>query len=571
MGGEPAAGSVFTEVLGQRYGPFKECRSGGCWFGFKPLSADLNPFPQVLGEDFLSCVADARLDGPADFLESFQRSGSSFLGGLHGEFALAIYDQRSTRLFLARDRIGVKPLYYFANSHLLVFGSDIRDVLGHPGVAQDYDDHAVAHYLTSVAEPPWDSTFFSKVKKLAPGHWLTYSAGKIIVQGYWTPCVQPLPFRSRDVRDYSSYLSSLLQDSVRRRLSPHLPTGAHLSGGLDSSAIAVLAARELRKQGSSLTAFSWSPPLVGPLTPNDERRRVRQICQQEELACHYLQRFSHDSRSFLMRDPAREPIEMAFLEEPLQRLASQSGIKVVLSGWGGDEFASFNGRGVLPEAFLRLRWAYVWSELKLLARRRGASWIRTFLSKVVSVLLPAPLYDLRFPVDSPVNYLHPRYAKLAKPPDRCRELPGGRRNMQALWRMGHLARRMESWAASGFSTDIDYRYPLLDVGIVEFCYSVPEWLHQFRGYTRFLFRQAVESLLPADMVWGFPKEEQSAWTMTIAPRLDPDPGALLRGLRQKAENQDSTYVDLRSLLADWDIQERRGPLRSRAIQAAHLS
>jgi asparagine synthase (glutamine-hydrolysing) len=157
-------------------------------------------------------------------------------------FAFAIWDARRRRLMLARDRIGVKPLYFAALPRLFVFGSEIKAILADSDVDRSIDYEALSYYL-ALNYTPAPYTAFAKVRQLLPGHYLLVDAtGRAEEREYWD-----LKFREhssrRSERDYLDEFESLLQDSVRLRLVSDVPFGSFLSGGLDSSAVSYYMAR----------------------------------------------------------------------------------------------------------------------------------------------------------------------------------------------------------------------------------------------------------------------------------------------------------------------------------------
>lgn len=484
---------------------------------------------------------------------------------LLGDFAFALWDVRRRRLFLARDPLGVKPLYYHSGPRLLVFASDVKGVLGHPDVSHSYDRAFLSDYLRNPTFERLESTFFAGVRKLPPAHHLTFADGVAHSRRYWDPRHAPELRLSND-EAYAERMRELVEAAVACRLRAAAPIGVHLSGGLDSSAIAVLAARQLARSGGSPIAYSWSPPPPsGPLAEQDERRRVEMVARQEGVECRYAERWLHEVARLAMLDPAREPTTMAQLEFKTQEQAAADGVGILLSGWGGDEFATFNGRGHLAAEFLRGHWPSVWRECRSAAARSGGRPIEVFRARVVRPILPVQGGR----IDGPErHYAHPSIVRDFPPRPTAREGIGGRANMELLLGLGHLGQRTEDWARLGAPRGIAYRYPLLDRRLVEFCFSLPPRLFHHLGFTRYVFRKAFADILPTEIVWGRPKRETAIDRTPVA--ADAPRSELLAAVRERAARPQD-IVDADRLLHDWSRPETVGVLRSRAVQCLFLA
>ncbi|MFQ5601671.1 MAG: asparagine synthase (glutamine-hydrolyzing) [bacterium] len=160
---------------------------------------------------------------------------------LNGMFGFAIWDQKKNTLFLARDRLGIKPLYYYFNHQMLAFGSELKSILQLKEVPREVDPQALDIYLTFEYIPsPY--SIFQNIRKLPPGHHLTLKNGQISIKKYWELKYEEREFNERE---FEEQLVALLQDAVKIRLMSDVPLGALLSGGIDSSAIVALMSREM--------------------------------------------------------------------------------------------------------------------------------------------------------------------------------------------------------------------------------------------------------------------------------------------------------------------------------------
>ncbi|MBA4123873.1 MAG: asparagine synthase (glutamine-hydrolyzing) [Acidobacteria bacterium] len=178
-------------------------------------------------------------------LHLYEKHGADCVQYLRGMFAFAIWDERDQSLFIARDRIGKKPLLY---SHQpngdLIFGSEFRALLQHPAVSREVDYEAIHHYLTFICVPA-PLTGFKQIRKLEPAHWLRWKDGKIETKKYWT-----LDYSKKikiSEEDAIEETTRILREATKLRLISEVPLGAFLSGGVDSSIVVALMAQESEK------------------------------------------------------------------------------------------------------------------------------------------------------------------------------------------------------------------------------------------------------------------------------------------------------------------------------------
>ena len=188
------------------------------------------------------------LSDGALILRAYRRWGFECPHHLLGDYAFAVWDAEHRTLFCARDHIGARPLYYCATANGIVFASDVNAVLAAPGVSDALDESATATWL---ACPHWQfgaRTFFRAIQRLPPGHLLAVGSGPARVARWWRPeNVPPVPAGDDD--SVAEAFLDLYARAVEDRVRTPLPVGVHLSGGLDSSSVAVRAARALQRMG----------------------------------------------------------------------------------------------------------------------------------------------------------------------------------------------------------------------------------------------------------------------------------------------------------------------------------
>jgi asparagine synthase (glutamine-hydrolysing) len=183
-------------------------------------------------------------------LEAFREWDTDCFARFRGMFAVALWSKSRRRLVLARDRVGIKPLYFYRRGADLYFGSELKAILEHPEVPRTLDLRALQHYL-SLNYVPCPHTLIDGVRKVPPGHWLEWRAGRVQMQAWWTLEFQP---RQWTLASAKSELDGLLRDSVREHLVSDVPLGVWASGGVDSSTVLHYAS----EGGARLKTFSVS-------------------------------------------------------------------------------------------------------------------------------------------------------------------------------------------------------------------------------------------------------------------------------------------------------------------------
>lgn len=449
-------------------------------------------------------------------LHAYEEWGAECLRRFNGMFAFAIWSRRNRSLFLARDRIGEKPLYYFRDGQRLVFGSEIKSIVADPTIPRELNLKGLVNFLAfNHAVAP--ETIYRSIFKLLPGHFLIACGDDLRVVQYWdvgdeAPAVE----RGMSEEEHAGQVLKLLDDSVRRRMVADVPVGAFLSGGVDSSAVVAL----MRRHASGpIKTFSLGFAIGGAYNELSDARRVAEFLGTEhhelnvqhvdlvdtlwKLVYHYDEPFG---------DPAGFPVYL------LSRYARKY-VKVVLAGDGGDElFGGYRRYAAdqfsslyqgLPGAFTRNFLPSLAEKLPRLRRikrtlqtlplsdpaRRYASWLEVFTPDLRSALLQPHLLNEIDGYDPMWPYPHYYW-----------RLSGGTAS-------DHLNRVMyvdvKTWLADAFMEKIDKatmacsleaRLPILDHRLVEYAFQIPGH-HKIRGWsTKRVFKHAVRDLLPSGVL-----------------------------------------------------------------------
>jgi asparagine synthase (glutamine-hydrolysing) len=440
----------------------------------------------------------------------YEQHGEGFVERLRGMFAIALWDEGERRLLLARDRFGIKPLYYRLSGGDISFASELKAMLEQPGFSRAIDPRAVAAYLAFNSIPA-PLTVFAEARKLPPGHLLSWRGGEVTLRRY----ARPQPVAADEVRkggidELAAELRDVLRDSIRAHLVADVPVGVLLSGGVDSGGITALAAAE---SGEALRTFSIGFEESG----FDEMGRARLVAE----------RYGTDHRELVLRPDAVEllPKLVETFDEPfgdssalptylVSELAAGE-VKVALSGEGGDEL--FGGY-----------YTYVADQL---APRVGR--LATLAKPLVEAL---PSGDSRVGFDykakrfaraaanaDPLERhhawkeIHPAQRRRAlmgadpgwDPVDLYRERYAETRGAQRLARMQDVDLGiylvddlLVKTDRASMAHSLELRVPLLDQRVADFALAMPDRL-KVRGFAKKrLLRRALAPLLPREIVHG---------------------------------------------------------------------
>ncbi len=448
-------------------------------------------------------------------LELFaRRGGAATLEKLHGMFAFAVWDAKSQALFLARDRLGVKPMYYAVRGGRLLFASEMKALLAHPDVPRRLNAKAVDDFLTYLYVPA-PQTIFEDINELPPAHWLEWKNGKARVERYWDALPEPAEAPASQLAEE---LRGQLDRAVRLRLVSDVPLGAFLSGGIDSSSIVALMAR-----ASANTVRSFSLGFGAGAEHYTELEYARKVSRRYNTEHQELEIFPKCAELLpVMVEHFDEPFgnPTALLIYQLAELTRKH-VTVALAGDAGDEvflgYPRYHGvrlrryLDLFPRAARRAIAALaenIWENSNgFHARRRvreflttaGEHWQQAYASWV-SYFSPAmrrELYTDEFRAavggyDSGA-VLDEYFARVAQaaPLDQVSYV-----DLHTFLPYNLL----EYGDRMGMAHALELRLPFTDHRLVEFSMRVPAELKLRGRHTKFLLREAVRPLLPAEIL-----------------------------------------------------------------------
>lgn len=486
------------------------------------------PPPRVrLAEGGGLMAADIRLDRPLDLADSLgvdrtldaeelalralARWGEDLPDRMDGDFALAAWHPADRRLICARDVMGVRPLYYYHRpGELFAFASLPRGLHGSGVAPRDLD---VPRLLQRLIAPAAGSghTQFKQILCVPAAHSLTVTAGGARLHRAWRPDPASVGKWRGSRAEAAETLRKLIEEAVACRLPPAGPAACHFSGGLDSSAIAVIAARQLRKDGRRLHAYTMRSGSARSLEISDENRDhvAAVLAQERDIEWSPV----HQS-PFGDEEPFDEDIQQSGAgigpENRICAAAARAGAQVLLSGVGGDEGASYHGRMIHRSLLLAGHWRTLRRELPRLAAREATPLWRV-VAGIVLQLAPPSVGEwvarrrgnpgLR-PFKQRLQVLGPAAVQqlMADPPI---ELKPGTSARHRIWLLteGYLFGRIDQWSIIGARHGLAYSYPLLDRRVLEFALSLPLRMLVSGGYSRQPFRDAMAGILPDSVRW----------------------------------------------------------------------
>jgi asparagine synthase (glutamine-hydrolysing) len=445
-------------------------------------------------------------------IHAYDEYGTDCPKHLRGMFALAIWNERDKSLFLARDRVGKKPLLYARTSDQLVFGSEFTALLAHPAVSREVNYEAIHHYLSFISVPA-PLTAYQAIRKLEPGHWLLWQNGEIKSERYWQ-----IDF-SRKVniseQEAGERVSELLRDAVRVRLMSEVPLGAFLSGGIDSSAVVALMAQE---SSSPVKTFS-----IG-----FEEQDFSELHHARRVAEHV----GAEHHEFIVRPNAME-ILPTLVEHYGEPFADSSAIPsyyvsretrrfvtVALNGDGGDEcFAGYERYAAmsLAQRYTKLLPAVVRNgvvanlanalpEFKTRgALGKGKRFLKAAsLSPIQRYLRWISAFDENAKLDlysedfrartkdfSTVGIIQPWFAKA----NGAGIVDASLLTDTMTYLPNDLLVKMD---IASMTVSLEARSPFLDHHLMEFAASLPEKLKLRRMTTKYLLKRILKDLVPAE-------------------------------------------------------------------------
>lgn len=487
-------------------------------------------------------------------LAAYKKWGESCPEYLDGEFAFVVYNKVSGALFCAVDHIGFRPLYYYDTPEAFVFASEIKGIIAVKKTPNVFNEEALIEYYFRQSDK--SKTYTKDVFALCGGNELIVKNGKPAVNRYWEPGVKGKYNFTRSA-DWAECLRELMIKAVEDRMRTDLPVGITLSGGLDSSSVACIAGKILEKRNMPLYAFSSVLPAGYKGNAIDERDYIAIIGKHLK---NIDQTFVEAPASGIFTDFEESinadggiPNGFFYIDRALDHAAKNKGVKVLMSGFGGDFFVSWKGNSVIYQLLKQFRVgkaAGIFSATKRYEQKPLKDLLKTEL------IAHTDLYDRIAP------FLHRNKRNWNKRTtlkdeyfNKYRETlifknePDQKTYMENQIRDGHTGKLCSMFTNRNAMYGMTSALPLFDKRIMDFMFDVP--LTEFRtgGTRRSIIRNAMEGILPPEVQW---RKDKLPYSPDYISRLRDSKQFINAIIDAKEYNFAWQYIDKGSIIDNID-------------------
>lgn len=444
-------------------------------------------------------------------LHAYAQWGESSLHKFNGIFGFAVWEERKRRLFLARDRMGVKPLFYMRHNGGFLFASEIKTILQYPSVVPQLDETGAAQILLIGPGRIPGSGVLKDIYELEPGCCGVYEQGKWSWKRYW----KLLDREHKDTfEETAEKVRFLVTDAIKRQMVSDVPLGTFLSGGLDSSLISSVCAEEYAKQGIPLTTFSVDYEnneryfVPGKFQPNSDNHYIR--CMQEYLDCRH-------NWTVLTPEDLIDQLEAATDARDLPGMADvdfsllafckeiRKSVKVALSGECADEI--FGG--------------YPWYRDPEVRQRDGFPWAQNTKQRI-GFLHP----DISCKI-SCTEFVQDQYRTTIEDADILPGVTAEEKRMKQMVMLNHrwfMQTLLDRKDRMSMYNSLEVRVPFCDYRIAEYLYGVPWEFKDYQNREKGLLRYAVRDYLPQEVLERkkspYPKTYDPKYLQIVSSRLD---------------------------------------------------
>lgn len=452
--------------------------------------------------------------------------GEGILSRLNGIFAAALWDEEKETLFLFRDRVGVKPLFYTRTKDSLVYASEIKGLFQYPGIKARIDEEGLCEIFALGPAKTYGKGVFQDVREVLPGHYLTFSRGILQEHDYWK---LESRFHEDSFEQTVEKTAWLVEDAVKKQMLSDVPISTFLSGGVDSSLVTAICARELEKQGAVLDTYSFDFQgnqqyfQANSFQPSQDRPWVEKMVKEFHTNHHFLECGNQNLLENLYKAvDARDLPCMADVESSMlyfcSRVVKQN--KVALTGECADEI--FGG--------------YPWFHTKEAFQKDAFPWSpdmkvrQTLLSEEVIHSLPMEEYA-RAAYEKTIGET-PALEGESQEEKRRREIA----YLNLKWFMVTLLDRMDR---TSMYSGLEARVPLADYRIIEYVWNVPWEMKCRNGVVKALLRHAGEGKLPKEVLW----RKKSPYPKTYHPQYEAMLGEQLKDVLANSNAPVSQFLD----------------------------
>jgi asparagine synthase (glutamine-hydrolysing) len=444
---------------------------------------------------------------------------------LNGIFAFSIWDEENKKLFIARDRLGVKPLFYYEQNGTFLFGSELKSILAHDDVKTEIDREGLCELLGLGPSHTPGSGIYKGIKELRPGHSLTYSKDGLKIWRYWNVTSSK---HTDNIEETKDKLSNLLSDAIVKQLVSDVPVCTFLSGGLDSSAITAIAANHFNKIGKG-SLHTYSIDYEG----NDKYFKVSEF--QPNSDSYWIKLMSDKFNTTHHRCEINNEILFNYLEEAVD-VRDLPGMADVDSSllWFCREIKKDFVVGLSGECADEIFGGYPWFYRNEDLEREGFPWIRSLDAR------ENLLQDKWKKTLNLKSYVIDKYnTTVSETPllDGESEEEASRRKLfyiNMIWFMTTLLERKDRMS---MGASLEVRVPFADHRIVEYAWNIPWEMKSLNGREKGLLRDALRGILPEEII----DRKKSPYPKTHNPFYTD---AVTEWLKKLTANKDSILHEL---------------------------
>lgn len=506
-------------------------------------ASQLEPTPFYDQASGVAVAAWARIDNRADLerglglasgqarqmpdaeliLKAWLKWGEDCPARLIGDFAFALYDQRREQVFCARDHMGVRPFFYHLTAERFVCATSAAPILSLEDGPRQIEGRWMADFIARLSMD-FAATPYPALLKLPPAHRLSVTPETHRLSSYFELGKQP-PLVLQDSREYVEAYRQTLEEAVRCRLDSEYPIASELSGGLDSSSVTALAAKFLDRPLENLHTFGMA---IDELEP----QYILSVSQMWRLPHNHIFAIQPNEKMDTAPRMLRimgypEEHSMGSSHERFYKMAQLFGARTMLSGFGGDEFGTtIHGNLVIRELVLARRYRELYNRLPGKAPLRLARLGRHILNSIRTRGYTTQKYKPGFRQAFGARWEHQsvrqelvrkydldqRYMDTARFDAGYTDLK--KFTLEKRW-MPFVPTRMECCNLAAGGHGIEYRWPLLDVRLVELFLAIPSTENFYRGMGRYLHRRAVADVVPPLVTWKRSKDMGGLVTRSI--------------------------------------------------------
>lgn len=458
-------------------------------------------------------------------LHLYEERGLDFVHDIEGDYAIALWDARLEQLVLVRDRVGVKPLYFYHRDGRFIFASEIKAILQHPSVTPEVDEDSLYHYLTFMTTPP-PRTLFRDIQKIPAGHMVVVKRdGTIKSTQYWD-ALPPTITEVRSDEEHKIEILRLLRDSIRKRMMSDVPFGVFLSGGVDSSANVALMSEQMSRPVDTFTVGFQDAEYL------NELESARSIASRYGTNHHEVIISEKEMQDFLpalvfhQDEPIADPVCVPLYY--VSKLAREAGTIVVQVGEGSDEIFSGYENYVTYLRIYERFWQHA-EQVPQVMRRAASAVVRPALEASGKKRTALELIR-RLGADEPLFWgATIIYDETSKPrvlSRRMREQFNGRSSLEAvapyldriererpdsdfLARMTYLELKLRlpelllmRVDKITMATSVEARVPFLDHHLVEYAMGLPRSLKVEGSSGKHILKRSLEDILPHDLLYS---------------------------------------------------------------------